>query len=143
MGNNEQEVINILPLILLKDLKREIWGPVLRRHPYFGMIRDQFVGTEIGICHRAVVETIGYMDDTIFAMGDYGDRALSVLKGTLRYPLTDETVHAGRWLCEACLWTRWQHRGDLFSSETTSIVGVLSKELSEVVAEHLSVLVAT
>merc|ERR1719362_430354 len=51
----------------------------------------------------------------------------------------DIILNEGRWLCEACLWLRWVHRGDLTTKSSASLLLLSPEAFSSVVAQHPAV----
>merc|ERR1712232_1370621 len=102
---------------LLMELHVEVFTPVLDTHPFFHRYGELNPGVR-KVCHTAISQAVLSHGDLLYAAQDTADQMYFVKSGKLNYnPVGDhsviEKVDVGEWLCEACLWTTWETRGEV------------------------------
>eukprot|EP00927_Polykrikos_kofoidii_P042840 TRINITY_DN36889_c0_g1_i2.p1 TRINITY_DN36889_c0_g1~~TRINITY_DN36889_c0_g1_i2.p1 ORF type:complete len:814 (-),score=153.73 TRINITY_DN36889_c0_g1_i2:145-2586(-) len=153
----EEEVLELMPRRLRKDLVHEVRMRTLAVHPLFRKLRARFPQAARHLCLH-VRPVVIRRDEVLFKEGDPCSRMFFVVGGMMRYALPEsddcqkhreeeaessfsdddcalscprglgEHVAEGRWLCEAALWYEWVNQGRL---EATSTAGLLAIEASE------------
>jgi len=126
-----------LPLTVLAELRKQVYMPTLKVHPFFLYYsKADDVGISSICCQAA--SWLAVLDaSSVFESGDRAVCAFFPKWGTLMYtPAVSardsvahlmeckRTVMAGEWLCEQALWGRWIHRGSLAASGACEILAM-------------------
>lgn len=151
------ELRNFLPVGLMTEMRVEAWSPILIRNPLFNMMKQRHPRTECKLCYESLFEVHLIQGFTVFTTGDACSRMMFCVSGLCLYvqaqdrqsclnlqkhnrrPSTnveEVTVEPGIWLSEACLYTPWQHCGDLCSTTSGMHLAVGTEEFAAVVKQY-------
>lgn len=129
-------VLNRLPDMLRLDLRREMFLPVLIKHPLFWHHQRCIKDTSLSrICDMAMSEKfLGGEADQCFSYGQRANEMYFVSSGGCRYilgPNSDQqqntTIHdvmEGSMVAEATLWVVWHYRGSLDTNGTCDLMAL-------------------
>ncbi|CAK0888585.1 unnamed protein product, partial [Prorocentrum cordatum] len=143
---------DVLALSLLStevhaDLRLELMGPHLMRHPVLLLIFSISEATIRMLCRDAVEMMVVAMGDTVFEAGKEAETAYCVMDGSVRYESAAEggkialseiemtkkpptrACGPGTWLCEVALWTRWTHVGTCRSPKMTQLLTLCAESM--------------
>jgi len=139
-GQDDVELLKVLPEQLTRDLDCEIKGPALRTHPLLNNLvhNNETLGRKM---YDAAHQSSLHYGELLFPKGQRCHRMCIIADGRLKYskgdlPMekSDKTfmrsvtgkqawqngkdneksyVEKGKWVCEMVLWTQWVHKGDL------------------------------
>jgi len=123
-----QDVV-LLPKLsahLRAQLNTELMGQHLVVHPFFKKLAEINQAVMNHICNHAIENMSYARGDVAFTAGVMAKSMLLVTSGVLDYiPIKDKEEHhvpKKMWCCEAVLWTKWTHQGQLQASiESTAI----------------------
>jgi hypothetical protein len=129
MPESEVELLAMVSEPLKIELHFEMYSPVVEVHPFMSDYIFECPQVMRKVCHEAMSALLIASGDVIFNAGEMPSfpKMYIVCSGTLEYiPLSGQVVevHQEHWLSEACLWTRWMHRGVL-KTTTEGRLGVL------------------
>jgi len=131
----------LLPQHLEERLSVEVYTPVVTRHSFFVRLRDNDELAFSGVCNLAMSEKSLNRGEELFRLGSGGSAMYFTVTGRMCYQFgfqEDEPIMVGKetWMCEAVLWTSWEHRGRLTGSAPVSeIMGVNAKEFHTIVGQ--------
>lgn len=169
-ARREALLSQMLPRKLIVDLRFEAHAPVLRAHDFFEKLASNHERTLAEICSAALSDLTPFAEDIIFVKGDPCSQMYFIISGEFiytlggslrdvgvqnclgssqRYPaLKPAIVGAGRWLCEAALWTTWENCGELIAGNgcgkilTVRVEGLMSTLRSHELAKAQAVFYA-
>jgi len=122
------ELLNVLPMTLLKDICTEAYQPVVQCHPFFNHFAESCSSEMQKVCLSAISERSLRPDDELFGVGLDGVGMFVIGTGSIFYDVdiprdTDyaelravkqfskkehfATLLVGDWLCEGSLWMPW------------------------------------
>lgn len=138
----EVSFLRDLPRIFQIRLHKEVYINVLRQHPFFSALGTENEAALIAICQLAITEYRYKMGDTAFQSDVEARGMLCVISGELTYHprkagLDSIRVQAGDWLCEAALWRRWRHRGQLDALTPAELMGVDTQKVHEILEDRI------
>lgn len=157
-GQLDKELKENLPEELMTEMRVEAWSAVLGRNSLFNMISNRHPRTEHKLCYDALSEAHVLAGNTIFVAGDACKRMLFTVSGNCSYvmgkskqkskrgnmtpdsskDLEEQFVSPGMWLCEAALFTSWQHLGDLDANDKDDarLLWISADEIAAVARQH-------
>jgi len=113
------------------------------------MWNDADVAAVRSLCEAAVSLAFVPNRDVVFMPGALAEQAYYVMRGRLRYTQVPESsmvlqdmqteVQQGVWLCEAALWTDWEHVGMLEARVSCQLLSVNATGLLRVLQRHATV----
>lgn len=113
------EVLVMISEPLMMELHFELHSPVLMVHRFFWCYNEVNLSGIMTVCHNTV-STVSYTrDDRVF--NEYETparpRMFFCTQGKLHYEHETDprNMETGQWACEAVLWTRWIHCGNLLA----------------------------
>jgi len=121
---DEIPALSFVPEELLIKLSCEVFGPILAGHGLFLRIKRTDAEIWSIILNQAVSERALHSGEELFRVGNKGTKMFFITMGEMAYSYaysTDDTpwrVRDGEWMCEAVLWTRWEHRGRLTAASS-------------------------
>eukprot|EP00931_Biecheleriopsis_adriatica_P072966 TRINITY_DN47344_c0_g1_i1.p1 TRINITY_DN47344_c0_g1~~TRINITY_DN47344_c0_g1_i1.p1 ORF type:complete len:975 (-),score=184.23 TRINITY_DN47344_c0_g1_i1:59-2947(-) len=126
-------IFKTLPEDLLQKLHEEVYAPVLAWHPLFQYLSETEESTISSICHLAMREKSVIIGEELFRCGVRGTKMYFVVSGTLAYFLgydeqIPQLVKSESWLCEAALWSKWEHRGRMTIATAAMVMADASGE---------------
>jgi len=111
----------------------------LMNHPLFRLwihMSDRSVGS---ICTKSVTFKVLRSMDDLFIPGSTSGHAYHLMRGALAYNQDPETspvvesetslVQEGSWICEAALWTEWQHVGTASTSSACQLMAIDAEQM--------------
>lgn len=127
---NESDVEMLVRLSepLRMELHYEVYSPCLTKHPFFLHYSSMNLLAMQRLCHTALKTQHLSADDILFSRGEAAKCMYFVLSGCLEYVQTINYNHSshellpGHWACEMCLWTPWEHRGQMRAATSTSLL---------------------
>eukprot|EP00927_Polykrikos_kofoidii_P016925 TRINITY_DN17688_c1_g1_i1.p1 TRINITY_DN17688_c1_g1~~TRINITY_DN17688_c1_g1_i1.p1 ORF type:complete len:894 (+),score=112.25 TRINITY_DN17688_c1_g1_i1:127-2808(+) len=168
---NAADLMAMMPLSLLTDLRREAWAPTLCNHSLFRELFMNHPKTILNLCSHAFKEIDVNQSEMIFNSGDPCTCMIFIRQGEFSYsqPMEStgncspptaskglehgldevrqvscmkEDVVPGQWLCEASLWTRWENQGDLQSIADSTVLVLQMESFVIEIQSHERALVA-
>jgi len=120
-------MLELLSEPLRMELHYEVYAPWLTRHPFF----EAYAGTNRTafnrLCHRAVKTVCLTRDDVLYGKGDAAKHMYFVIRGTLVYTYSDDSmrkINPGEWACEMVLWTPWEYQGFMRASGDVHLIAL-------------------
>jgi len=119
----EIDAFKTLPPNLSVRLRCEVYAPVITSHSLLLKYSETDEITFNNICNLAMSEKSMSRGKELFRLGGKGSAMYFVNFGSLNYELGYQkgeptSVEQGRWVSEAVLWVRWEHRGRMTASST-------------------------
>jgi len=77
--------------------------------------------------------------DKLFQRGANAKDMFFVVRGEFAYTYSGncyESMFPGSWFCEAVLWVKWVHQGDMVAQTESCIVAVSSKEFRDTLLQY-------
>jgi len=123
------EFLQDLPVSLKICLRREVFMPVLNKHPFFSFLASVNPQLPIMITYCAMQEVRHLAGEVVFAENTPATHMLCVLIGRLDYYAVQSAMcvtklKAGDWALEPALWLRWTCRGRLVTEIASELVSV-------------------
>eukprot|EP00927_Polykrikos_kofoidii_P036611 TRINITY_DN30914_c0_g1_i1.p1 TRINITY_DN30914_c0_g1~~TRINITY_DN30914_c0_g1_i1.p1 ORF type:complete len:873 (-),score=123.14 TRINITY_DN30914_c0_g1_i1:75-2693(-) len=114
-----------LPEALQVRLHEEVFTERVKVHAVFQHLKDCAVPVYRNVCHRAISEHSLAHAEELFHSGVFANYMYFVSHGSVLYFLGYDaeamtSLKPGDWFSEACLWTRWEHRGRLSGEDVNS-----------------------
>lgn len=131
----EKDVLALtaLPPGIMTRLRIEVHIPIVGKHPLFKQCTDEEPAMMYRLCQRALVERALVAGEELFRLGGSCKHMYFIVSGDCKYVVGfgEEGTHsvgADHWLCEACLWVAWEHRGQLNSKTVCEITALDAAE---------------
>lgn len=133
----DDQVVALLPINVLKDLQLQVRGTKFRRRSrIFSFLGDLYPHFFRQMCFEAVHNEYARETDILFHADEVCGTVRCVAAGELEYYLTDdstkevvgERVSRGKWISELAFWTSFKHFGKL---EVNRDCWVLSLKLAD------------
>jgi len=147
-----ESVVNLLEFVsepLRVELHFEMYGPILSMHPFLKEYICECPHVMRRVCHSAMSYAGISRGDVLFNVGEIpkSPQMIIVSDGQLQYNCeTDRReatyiLEAGSWICEACIWVSWVHRGQLIATQYTKIFTLDANAFASIVSsfEHQGV----
>lgn len=139
----EQDIdfLGDLPEILQMHLRKSVYMPELRKHPFFGILESKQKYTDglMKICNEALTQEFCFPGEDLFYAGFAAEKMYIALSGVLDYfakrIVIPIKVTTDQMVTEAVLWVRWHHKGRLTSSTSSSCVTLNASRFHGVVAD--------
>lgn len=114
---------------LRAQLTTELVSQKLIVHPLMRTLQSMNRAVMHGICNSASESLSLARSDVAFSEGQVAESMVIVTAGVLDYiPMEEESheekVEPGHWCCEAVLWTKWVHQGQLQASVESTVVRI-------------------
>jgi len=139
---HEQDVsiLQLLPWSLKSDLQEEIYAPIIGNHPLFLQYGQLYPQQMQRIYQRALEELSLGIGKQLFNIGEVADRMFFVRSGMLNYSQEEDMqpplqVSSGQWVCEAVLWVKWKHTGQLLSAMNCELIAVKAVKLQDILQQ--------
>jgi len=137
---------------IMVDLLEEMRVPAFSAHPFFVNLRAKHPHLVRELCHEAMQPMLKSPDEIIFSAGEVCSRMYIVISGHVQYwanvqqrdavgaqpALVRRTLHGGKWLSEAALWTGWVHRGELRAVTDCLLLALDASGFARVISSHKS-----
>jgi len=81
----DRELMQILPVRLMTEMRVEAWSPVLAHNALFSMIRSKHPRVEYKLCYHALSEVHLWDQDVLFTTGDACSRVFFTVTGRCTY----------------------------------------------------------
>lgn len=137
---NDIEFFREMPASLSIEFHAEVYKPHLRKHPLFGILMDRGDVTVVqSICCRAMTEKFFKPGQELFLEADPAEDMLFLISGSLAYSTEAHlyTVNPDDGeICEAALWIRWVHVGNLTSVTESDLVSLNASRVMAVVSSR-------
>jgi len=132
-----------LPESIQRELRCEVHGPQLLRHPLLSNIKDGDQETLQKICAHAMDEVYLVPGNTLFTRDQTAYWMFVLTKGTAIYTsgakgLNQLRVDPHHFLAEAALWMSWTYKGKLKATDTCDFAALRSEGLQEAVISSRS-----
>mmetsp|Transcript_59335 Transcript_59335/g.154232 ORF Transcript_59335/g.154232 Transcript_59335/m.154232 type:complete len:907 (+) Transcript_59335:87-2807(+) len=138
------EIFREIPEVLKRDLRHEVYMPILTLYPFFHQLNEVNAAAVRSICDKTVHEMSLVADQALFECGQIADRMYFVIDGSLNYIIPSEegkrVVHVGDWVAEAAVWVRWFHSGTLVAKQFSAAIALQSSELHSVFRQYTEML---
>eukprot|EP00747_Dinoflagellata_sp_TGD_P060378 gnl/TRDRNA2_/TRDRNA2_152012_c1_seq1.p1 gnl/TRDRNA2_/TRDRNA2_152012_c1~~gnl/TRDRNA2_/TRDRNA2_152012_c1_seq1.p1 ORF type:complete len:226 (-),score=37.64 gnl/TRDRNA2_/TRDRNA2_152012_c1_seq1:184-837(-) len=120
-GDLTEDAVELLHIVcepLRIEMHFEMYGSILRHHPFFLEFLTEAPDVMRRICHYAMSTLLLSRGDLLFSKGEVPTepKMYFMWKGSVEYdcPWNDDSLlHPTDWVAEPTLWTQWQHRGTL------------------------------
>lgn len=128
MPETEVELLRLISRPLMAEIHFEVRVPSLSTHPFFLNYQRVCPLAIHRVCDGAMSQLALASGDLIFVRGETPTRPkmLFFLRGKLMYTRPSKTdvkiLGSGDWACEATLWLRWAHRGDMRALGTSAML---------------------
>lgn len=137
---------------IMVDLLEEMRVPAFSEHRFFVSLRAKHPHLVRELCHEAMQPMLKCPDEIIFCAGEVCSRMYIVVSGHVQYcanvqqrdtvgagpALVRRTLHGGKWLSEAALWTGWVHRGELRAVTDCLLFALDASGFARVISSHKS-----
>lgn len=140
---------------IMVDLLEEMRVPAFFGHPFFANLRTKHPHLVRELCHEAMLPMLRGPgpEDVIFRAGEVCSRMYIVVSGTVQYcaevpqrstaggpamATVRRTLHGGKWLSEAALWTGWVHRGEMRAVAECLLFVLDASGFARVISSHKS-----
>jgi len=137
---------------IMVDLLEEMRVPAFSAHPFFVNLRAKHPHLVRELCHEAMQPMLKAPDEIVFCAGEVCSRMYVVISGHVQYcanvqqrdaagsapALVRRTLHGGKWLSEAALWTGWVHRGELRAVTDCLLFALDASGFARVISSHKS-----
>jgi len=142
-----EEDVHLLSTVsepLRVELHFEMYEVVFKSHPFFSYYTLYFPHIMRKVCHHATSTSKYAHGDVIFNAGEIPSqpRVYIVRGGVLEYKSAHDekkiVVTEGQWISEACLWTKWHHRGVLSAASDCRLVLLDAKRFRDIVCHFSS-----
>jgi len=122
-------------------LNHEVFTTVLKRHPFFDILRNVDEVAMISVCHQATDELTLKMGHKLFEPGVTATKMYTLVSGTMDYfhmagGGACHKVAAGSYISEVVLWSEWQHVGACFPTTVCELATVDSERFREVLVSR-------
>mmetsp|Transcript_113051 Transcript_113051/g.292319 ORF Transcript_113051/g.292319 Transcript_113051/m.292319 type:complete len:789 (+) Transcript_113051:134-2500(+) len=112
------QILRVISEPLRVEIHYELHMPIIITHPFFHQYHLAMPAAMRQMCHLAATTQSLHAGDILFSAGEAPKfpKMFFIVSGQMRYKthrLEDTIVDAGAWACEAALWTKWVHMGDL------------------------------
>lgn len=132
-------LLNVVSEPLRIEIHTEMYGPVLKAHPFFAKYIDECPQVMRKVCHIATQIVNVSTGDVIFCAGEIPSepKMYIICNGDLEYEFQDETANLGanHWVSEAVLWVEWMHRGSLTALSDARLCVVDAKNFQRLCSE--------
>lgn len=143
-GDLTQDTVELLHVVsepLKVEMHFNMFGVVLRTHPFFCDYINECPQVMRRICHYAMSTLWLACGDTVFSRGEVlpDPKMYIVWKGSLEYVSAyGDTVILGekQWIAEPNLWTIWRHRGTLSAHADVKIAMLDAKTFQDIVRKY-------
>eukprot|EP00929_Paragymnodinium_shiwhaense_P097470 TRINITY_DN59136_c0_g1_i1.p1 TRINITY_DN59136_c0_g1~~TRINITY_DN59136_c0_g1_i1.p1 ORF type:complete len:762 (+),score=79.52 TRINITY_DN59136_c0_g1_i1:76-2361(+) len=145
---NTKQIAEFLPAPLVADLRLEAWSPIVAAHPKLITLMTWTPRFLWSLCKTALMETVVFPGDTVFATGDSAEKMFFVIMGAMTYTVgrsitsnssaDSEDIRSGQWLSEAALWTQWRHKGELCGEADSTLLTLDAEQLILLARGHRS-----
>lgn len=129
-----------MPNTLQMQLRCDVYGPMLVRHPVFHYVNVAQDGVMEEICHSSMSERTVMPGSEFFTVGTPSASMCFLVAGALDYYYKNasdaETVEEGNFICEATLWIQWLHRGRAVAPVVTELAVVCATRFRECIARN-------
>lgn len=145
------ELLHLLSDSLQHQLQGEVFMPVLVLHPFFYHFNRQSEHSCRHMCAKAVAMKSFSERDFLFNAGNTAIGMIFIERGELQYcedegdpsetgpnlsESTTKTLSAGDWCCEAVMWMRWVHMGDLKALSECTVLIITSELFRSTLVTH-------
>lgn len=143
------QVFKVLPETLRLQLHWEVHMPTLLPHPFFHHLSEVDEVSLLDICHHAMAEQYLGTSQELFASGKECHKMFFTMQGVLEYsvgnsrdsqPVELSDDMPSRWLCEPCLWVKWEHRGSLTGVTPCELVSLQARKFQTIMSSRTEVL---
>jgi len=143
ISDRSVELLKLLSEPLFDELRAEIDGQLLTRHPFFLTIQMKSRMALAKICRDAIVPASLARTDVLFSPGQTCKGMYFIRVGRLVYSSgfgkgsqkkrarQKTVVEDGQWLCEGALWTSFTHRGKLKAETECTLLLVNAPQFGE------------
>jgi hypothetical protein len=127
---------------LREQLNTELTSQHLVVHPFFKQLQGMNRAVMSHVCNQALDQLSFARGDVAFSGGVIARCMLLVTSGVLDYiPLhpqchEERKVSAKHWACEAVLWTKWTHQGQLQASIESTAMAINGVKFRTVITEN-------
>lgn len=140
VSENRVELFSQLSEPLRIDIHYELYGPVLKWHPFFRNYSQHNAPALRQVCHVAISQLKLCRGDILFSTGELPKVPLMyfLTAGRLLYirpHVMSVTLLHGQWACEPSIWCPWTCRGILRASSECSL-SCVNAERFQTVAEQ-------
>jgi len=130
-----------LSLHLRSQVTAELVSKTLVLHPFFNKCFTLSEAVMLHICNHAIEKLSLARGDVAFIGGSVAQLMFFVTSGCLDYiPLhkhvEEMKVPEQHWCCEAVLWTKWTHQGQLQSSIESTAIGIHGAKFRKGMQDH-------
>jgi CRP-like cAMP-binding protein len=130
-------LFNDLPIDMRIEVHKEVYRPMLRKHPAFPLLFDE--DSINSICHLVTVDMHYLAGQTIFSEEEEATAMLFIFSGELAYYFESQRgectdVGPDSWVTEAALWRPWKHVGCLITGTSCEVVNFEVNKFHAVVA---------
>lgn len=143
---SDVSALSLLSTSLRAEVRFQMFKESLCAHPLFNVIMSLTLPTAREVCSNALEFLFSQRGDDIFAAGCSCGSAYYLVEGRVTYVQDPETsavyapehtaVSAGKWLCEAALWTKWIHVGTAFVDEFAQVMSLDAEETIKSLRKH-------
>lgn len=137
---------------IIVNLMEEMHVPVFSVHPFFVNLRTKHPHLVRELCHEALQPMLVSLDEIVFCANEVCSRMYIVISGHVQYcanvqqrdsansgpALVRRTLHEGKWVSEAALWTGWVHRGELRAVTDCLLFALDASGFARVISSHKS-----
>jgi len=133
----------LLPEPLKTELHREVFMPYLLPHPFFHHLYEVDRTCITNYCHLAMSEQSVLKGQVFFRRGEQATQAFFITAGVSKYffgvfDSSPTEISHGAFVCEMCLWLRWQHRGQMFAAPFCEFLTLESSKFAGIAAQAVS-----
>jgi hypothetical protein len=134
------DLLNYVSQPLRIELHFEMYGPIMQIHPFFEKYMCECPHVMRRVCHTSMAYTGVSRGDVLFNVGEQPrhSQMIIIASGKMEYLFNasgenvTSVLTAGSWVCEACLWVSWVHRGQLVAKEYTKIFTLDSADFGSI-----------
>lgn len=142
------KVISQLSESLHNELMYEMHCRTVTEHPFFGTLDSDMHVVMTRLCRFSLTPQSYAEKEVIFHFGEEGKKMYFFKNGEVDYATSDANGTGGpvklspplkpnEWIAEAVLWINiWRHQGDLSTTCTSDIIGVIPSQFVDVMSIH-------
>lgn len=134
------DLLMTISATLRAELKAAMFAPKLTFHAFFMLLQHVAPLTMRSLCNTAIVPLDLGRGEQMFCTGEAAGSMYFICRGEVSYHFADalagELVTSLAWLCEACLWTHFTHKGGLVSKSDCVILALEADHFGKVVTLH-------
>jgi len=145
------QFLNLLSGPLHIELQTELYSPRLYMHPFFKAYGEACMSAVRELCFKALVDHSFAKTDSIFHRAVEAHNMYFIARGCAVYYFISSKIPDKRkivkldkdqWCCEATLWLRWVHCGEMKALTESDIVALNGAKFREVTAGHYEAFLA-